>query len=74
MIREETYKGGSGYPQFSYLLNDALCCAIVPCRHNPVVSPPNIKDTPHGLEEVEHKKGNLSHEFNEPSKGRLKTI
>ena len=71
-IGEETYKGDRGDPQFTKLLDDALRCAIVPCRHDPVVSPPNIEDTPHGLEEVEHKKGNLSHIFNEPSKGQPK--
>jgi hypothetical protein len=36
------------------------------------VTPLYIEDTPHGLDAVGHKKGNLSHKFYEPSKGQPK--
>ena len=48
-IGEETHECDQGHPKFTDLLDDTLSCAIVPCRHDPIVSPPNIEDTAHGL-------------------------
>jgi hypothetical protein len=42
---------------FTNLLDDALCHAIVPCRDDPSVSPPDIEDTTHGLQKFEHEEG-----------------
>jgi hypothetical protein len=47
-------------------LDDALCRAVVPCRDDPVVSPPYIEDTTHSLQKVEHEEGELR-EFSEAS-------
>ena len=63
----ETHEGDKGDTNFTNLLDDALCRAIVPCRDDPVVSPPDIEDTTHGLQKIEHEEGELSHESNEPS-------
>jgi hypothetical protein len=41
------------------MLDDILRCAIVPCRHDPLVSPPDIEDTTHALHKIERKKGEL---------------
>jgi hypothetical protein len=71
--RCDTHEGDQGNPNFTNLLDDALCCAIVPYRDNPVVSPPDIEDTTHGLQKIEHEEGELSREFNEPSMGTGKT-
>ncbi len=40
----------------------------MPCGDDPIVSPPDIEDTTHGLQEIEHEEGELSYEFNEPRK------
>jgi hypothetical protein len=64
----ETHEGDQRDPNFTNLLDDALCCAIVPFVDDPVVSPPDIEDTTHGLQEIEHEEGELSRAFNEPSK------
>jgi hypothetical protein len=55
---EETYESDQGDPQLTKLLDKALCCAIVPCRDDPVVSPPgpDIKNTTNCLKKVEHEK------------------
>ncbi len=63
----ETHEGDQRDSNFTNLLDDALCCAIVPCRDDPVVSPPDIEDTTHGLQKFENEEGELLHEFNEPS-------
>ena len=45
----------------------------MPCRHDPIVNPPDIEDTTHGLQKIKRKKGELSRNINEPSEGGLKT-
>jgi hypothetical protein len=70
----ETHEGDQCDSNFTNLLDDALCRAIVPCRDDPVVSPPDIEDTTHGLEKIEHEEGELSREFNEPSEWQWKTV
>ena len=57
---ETTYEGHQRDSKFTDLLDDALRCAIAPYRHDPVVGPPDIKDTTHGLQKVEREKGELS--------------
>jgi len=42
--------------EFTSLLNKALYCAIWPCRDDPVVSPPDAKDTANCLQKVEYEK------------------
>jgi hypothetical protein len=44
-LEEETHEDDQGDSEFTYLLNNALCCAIGPCRDDPVVSPPDTEDT-----------------------------
>ena len=56
---EETHEGDQGDSEFTNLFDKALCCAIVPCRDDPVVSPPNIEDTANGLQKIECKKREL---------------
>ena len=63
----ETHKGDQRDSNFTNLLYDALCHAIVPCRDDPVVSPPDIEDTTHGLQKFEHKEEELLRKLNEPS-------
>ena len=50
---EETHEDDQGDSEFTDLFDKALCCAIGPCRNNPVVSPPDIEDTADGLQKVE---------------------
>jgi hypothetical protein len=59
-IGEETHKGDQGDTKFTNLLDDALRCAIVPRRHDTVVSPLDIEDAAHSLQKIEHEKGELS--------------
>ena len=61
--REETYQRDQRDSKFTSLLDHALRCAIIPCRHDPGVSPPDIEDTTHGLQKVKRKKGELSRKF-----------
>jgi len=49
---------------FTSLLDNALCCAIAPCRDDPVVA--------NCLQKVEYEKRELSCKFNEPSKRQQK--
>ena len=58
--KKETNQGDKGNSKFTNLLDDALCCAIWSSRDNSVVSPPDIKDATHGLQNVECEKGGLS--------------
>jgi hypothetical protein len=44
-LGEETHEGDQGDSEFTTLFDKALCCAIGPCRDDPVVSPPDIEDT-----------------------------
>jgi hypothetical protein len=55
----ETHEGDQRDSNFTNLLDDALCHAIVPCRDDPSVSPPDIEDTTHGLQKFEHEEGEL---------------
>ncbi len=41
---EETHEGAQGDSEITNLLDKALCCAIMACRDDPVVSPPDSKD------------------------------
>jgi hypothetical protein len=61
MVREGTYKGDQRDAEFTNLLNNALGCAIRAYCDDPVVGPSNIEDAAHGLQDVVHKKGKLSH-------------
>jgi hypothetical protein len=56
----ETHEGNQGHPKLTRLPDDALSCAIVPRRHDPAVSPPNIEDPTHGLHKVKPEKRKLS--------------
>jgi hypothetical protein len=69
-IEEGTHKGDQGDTKFTSLLGDTLRCAIVPCRHDPLVSPLDIEDATHALQKIEYEKGELLSKFNEPSEGR----
>jgi len=68
-----THEKDQGDPDFTNLGDKALCCAIVPCRDDPVVSPPDIKDTTNCLQKFEHEKRELLFTFNEPSKWQQKS-
>ena len=59
----KTHEGDKADSSFINSLDDALCCAIVPCLGDPVVSPPDVEDTTHGLQRIEHEEGKLSREF-----------
>jgi hypothetical protein len=63
-----THEKDQGDSDLTNLRDKALCCAIVPCRDDPVVSPPDIKDTTSCLQKFEHEKRELLCKFNEPSK------
>ena len=43
--RGKTHENDKGDPEVTDLLDKTLCRTIVPCRDDPVVSPPDIKDT-----------------------------
>jgi hypothetical protein len=73
-IGEETHKGDQGNTKFTDLLNDALRCAIVPCRHDLSVGPLDIEDTTHSLPKIEHEKEKLSSKFNEPDERQPETV
>jgi hypothetical protein len=53
---EETHEGDQGDSDFTNLFDKALCCAIGPCRDDPVMSPPDIEDTTNGLQKIECEK------------------
>ena len=59
-LGEETHECDQGDSEFTNLCDKALCCAIGPCRDDPVVSPPDIKDTTSCLQKVESEKRELS--------------
>ena len=61
-----------GHPRLANLLEDALSCAIVPRRHDPAVSPPNIEDPTHGLQRSNPKRATCRAKSNEPSERQLK--
>jgi hypothetical protein len=62
--KKETNQGNKGNSEFTNLLDDALCCAIWTSHDDSVVSPPDIEDATHGLQNVEYKKGGLSFKSN----------
>ena len=62
-----THESDQSDSESTNLLDNALRRAIMPRRHDPIVSPPNIEHTSHGLQKVEYKKGELSRKFNELS-------
>jgi hypothetical protein len=59
-LGEETHEDDQGDSEFTNLCDKALCSAIVPCRDDPVVSPPDVEDTTHCLQKVEYEKRELS--------------
>jgi hypothetical protein len=71
-LGEETHEGDQSDSELTKLFDKALCCAIGPCRDDPVVSPPDIEDTTKGLQKVEYEKRELSWKFGEPSKWQQK--
>ena len=71
-LGEETHENDQGNSDFTNLLENTLCCAIWPCRDDPVVSPFDIEDTTNCLQKVEYEKRELSYKFNEPSKYQQK--
>ena len=68
----ETHEGDLRHSNFTNLLGKALCCAIGPCRDDPVVSPPDIEDTTNCLENIEYENRELSCRFNKPSEWQQK--
>jgi hypothetical protein len=68
----ETHEGDQADSKFTNLLDNALCCAICPCRDDPVVNPPDTEDTASRLQNVEEEKRELLGNFNEPSKWQQK--
>ena len=56
----ETHEGDQRDSNFTNLLDDALCYAIVPCRDDPVVNPPDIEDTANRLQKVEYERRKLA--------------
>ena len=60
--REGTHESDKSNTEFTNLLDDALCCAIVPCHNDAVMGPSDIEDAPHGLQDIECEKGELSNE------------
>ena len=63
-----THEGDQGDSEFTNLLNNTLCSAIVPGCDDPVLNPLDVEDTTNCLQEVTYEKRELSCEFNEPSK------
>ena len=59
-IGEETHEDDQGDSEFTNLLENTLCCAVWPCRDNPVVGPPDIKATTNCLQKVEYENRELS--------------
>ena len=56
----ETHKCDQGDSEITNLFDNALCCAIVPSRDDPVVSPSDIEDTASCLQNFEYEKRELS--------------
>jgi hypothetical protein len=48
-----THERDQGDSDFTNLFDSALCCAIGPCRDDPVMGPPDIEDTTNGLQKIE---------------------
>jgi hypothetical protein len=60
MLGEETHEDDQADSEFTSLFNNSLCCAIGPCRDDPVVGPPDIEDTTSRLQKVKYEKRELS--------------
>jgi hypothetical protein len=58
-LGEETHEGGQGDSEITNLFDKALCCAIGPCRDDPIVSPPDIEDATSCLQKFEYEKREL---------------
>jgi hypothetical protein len=58
--RDETHDGDRRDSNLTNLLGNALCCAILPCRDDPAVSPPDIELTTNCLQKIEYEKRELS--------------
>ena len=63
--KEMTHKGDQGHPKLAYLLDDALCCTIRSRCDDSNMSPSDIEDTTQRLQNIEEKKGELSHDSNQ---------
>jgi hypothetical protein len=59
-LGDETHEGDQGDSEFTKLCDNALCCAIGPCRDDPVVSPPDIEETVNCSPKLEYEKRKLS--------------
>jgi hypothetical protein len=59
-LGQETHEGDQGDSEFTDLFNNALRCAIGPCRDDPLVDPPDIEDATSCLHYVECEKRELS--------------
>ena len=53
---EETHESDQGDSELTNLFDNALCCAIGPCRDNPVVSRPGAEYTATCLQDIEEEK------------------
>ena len=62
--KKEANQGDRGSSKFTNLLDGALCCAIWTSYDDSIVSPPDIKDATHGLQNVGYEKGGLSFKSN----------
>jgi hypothetical protein len=60
--REETHKSDQCSTKGTYLLDDTLCCAIGSRSDLPIVSPSDMQDTTHSMNDIEHQNGELSHD------------
>jgi hypothetical protein len=58
--RTETNQDTQANSDFAKLLDYALSCAIRPGRDDPIVNPPDVDDSTHGLPDVESENCRLS--------------
>ena len=56
LVGKETHEDDQRDSDFSDLLENTLCCAIGPCRDDPVVSPFDIEHATNCLQKVEYEK------------------
>ena len=62
ITREGTHKSNKRSPEDTYLLDDTLCQAIRSRCYFPVASPSTIENAARSLDDIEYKKGQLSHD------------
>ena len=60
--------------EFTNLFNNALCCAIGPCRDNPIVNTLDVEDTPNCLQKVITKGENYRENLMSRADGSRKTV